>query len=257
MEVPRSESQSFMTDSASTSLDDGADDDSLEYRSFEPLAIVSIMLGLVSPVAVYQPLLSVLPIFGLLTAAVALGKIGDGQSRTGRGLAIAGLVLSTFFLAVPLARYSSAQWMLRQQAVPVATEFLERLRAGQPQQAMLLQMAPDYRPPIDDGLWSYYRNDQAARQQLETFVKHPFVRMLLALGKDADVKLLKVNGVAAGKSTGLADVHYTVTFTDADGKRKTLVVGILLERRGKLMNAELNPWRILEFTTEFNDRPPV
>jgi hypothetical protein len=55
----------------------------------------------------------------------------------------------------------------------------------------------------------------------------------------------------------LADVHYTITFKDEDGQRKTLVVGILLERHAQPMNAELNPWRVREFTAEMNDRAPI
>lgn len=246
-----------MSESSPTLNSSDADDDALEYRSLEPLAVVSVLLGLASPVAIFQPLLAVVPILGLLTAVVAVAKIGADRARSGRSVAIAGMVLSTLFLAVPLARYASAQMMLRGQAVPVATEFLERLRQQHPEEAMLLQMAPDYRPPIDDGLWSYFRNDQEARTQLQAFVKQPFVRMLLALGPDAEVKLLKVNGIGAGNRMALADLHYTVTFTDEDGQRKTLVVGIFLERRGQPLNAELNPWRIREFTTDFADRPPV
>jgi len=246
-----------MSDPSPTLDSSEAEDDALEYRSLEPLAIVSVLLGLASPVAIFQPLLTVIPILGLLTAVVAVAKIGSERARTGRGVALAGLVLSTFFLAVPLARYASAQMMLRGQAVPVATEFLDRLQRQRPEEAVLLQMAPDYRPPIDDGLWSYFRNDQEARTQLQAFVKQPFVRVLLALGPDAEVKLLKVNGIGAGNQFALADLHYTVTFRDDDGQRKTLVVGILLERRAQPMNAELNPWRIREFTTDFADRPPV
>jgi hypothetical protein len=246
-----------MSDSSPSVASSDADDDSLEYRSVEPLAIVSVLLGLASPVAIFQPLLTVIPILGLLTAVIAVAKIRGDRARSGRGVAVAGLVLSTFFLAAPLARYASAQMMLRGQAAPVAQEFLNRLQQQHPEQAALLQMAPDYRPPIDDGLWSYYRNDNAARTQLQSFVQEPFVRMLLALGPDADVKLLKVNGIGAGNQMALADLHYTVTFTDEDGQRKTLVVGILLERHAQPMNAELNPWRIREFTTDFQDRPPV
>lgn len=246
-----------MTEPSPLETSSEVDDDALEYRSLEPLAIVSVLLGLASPLAIFQPLLAVVPILGLLTALVAFVKIGGERARSGRGVALVGLVLSTFFLALPLARYASAQFMLRGQAVPVASEFLERLRQQRPEQALLLQMAPDYRPPIDDGLWSYYRNDEEARTQLEAFVKQPFVRMLLALGPDADVKFLKVNGIGAGNQLALADLHYTVTFTDEDGQRKTLIVGILLERRAQPMNAELNPWRIREVTTDFHDRPPV
>lgn len=233
------------------------DDDALEYQTLEPLAMLSVLLGLASPVAIWQPLLAVVPIVGLLAAAAALSKIRGDRSRSGRNVALIGVVLSTFFLAAPLARYATAQIMLRRQAVPVAAEFLERLRQQHPEQAVLLQMAPDYRPPIDDGLWSYFRNDGEARNQLQSFVQHPFVRMLLALGSDSEVKFLKVNGISAGNRMALIDLHYTVTFTDEDGERKTLVVGILMERRTQPMNAELNPWRIREFTTDLNAQPPV
>lgn len=246
-----------MSDTSPSSNSDDDDGDALEYRALEPLAIVSLLLGLASPVAIFQPLLSVVPILGLLTASVALAKIARDRTRGGRNVALAGIVLATFFLALPLARYASAQLLLRGQAVPVATEFLQRLRNRHPEQAVLLQMAPDYRPPVDDGLWSYIRNDDAARKQLRTFVEQPVVRMLLALGPEAEVKLFKVNGVGSGNKMALADVHYTITFKDEDGQRKTLVVGILLERHAQPMNAELNPWRVREFTAEMNDRPPI
>ena len=65
-----------MSDPSPTSASDESDDDALEYRSLEPVAIVSVLLGLASPVAIFQPLLAVLPILGLLTAGVALTKIG-------------------------------------------------------------------------------------------------------------------------------------------------------------------------------------
>ncbi len=232
-----------------------AADGEFEYRSIDPLAIASLLLALASPVAIFQPLLTVVPSIGLLTAAISLTRIG--RERGGRALAIAGLTLSTFFLVLPLARYVSAQLLLRSQAVPVATEFLERLQRRHPEEAVLLQMAPDYRPPLDEGLWSYFRNDEQARQQIQEFVQEPLVRMLTALGQDAEVKFFKVNAIVSGKRFALANVHYTVTFTDEDGDRKTLVISILLERHGQPMNADLNPWRIREFTTDVNKRPPV
>ena len=59
-----------------------ADDEALEYRSLEPLAIVAVLLGLASPVAIFQPLLAVVPILGLLVLPLgAAWLMGDKLSE--------------------------------------------------------------------------------------------------------------------------------------------------------------------------------
>jgi len=239
-----------MADTATTHSLESADD-SPDYRTVEPLAIIAALLGITAPLVLFNSLLCVLPIIGGATAVIALTRIARDPARTGRAAALAGLALATFFLALALARYGSEQWLLGRQSRPVADQFMESLRARSPEQAVLLQAAPDDRPPVDDGLWSFIRNDVEMRQKLEKLVARPEIRMLLALGDKADVRFYKTNAASAGKAIALVDNWYTVTFTDTDDKKKTILFGVFLERR-PVMNSELNPWRVRDFTTQFD-----
>ena len=225
------------------------DDESLEYRSVEPMAVVAALLGVASPAALLHPVLCVVPILGLLAATVALVRIRREQLRSGVALALVGLGLGSFFLGMPLARYAALNLILPRQARPVADEFLALLQQGKPQEAMLLYMPPDFRPPADDGLWSYYRHDDESRNQLLAFVQDPPIRMLLALGQDAEIRLYKANALVADRDRAFIDYWYTVSFTDDDDQRKTMIFGVLLER-GPVMDETLNPWRVQQYTTE-------
>ncbi len=240
-----------MPDSSFSALPDVSEDDALEYRPVEAWAIVALLLGLASPLALVDPLLSLVPVIGLLAALVALSRISGDPLRPGRRAALAGMALSALFLMVPLAHYTSANWLLARQARPVADEFVKDLRERNPQQALLLTMVPDRRPPNDDGLWSFYRNDAESQQDLRMFVDKPAIRMLLALGDRADIRFYKTNKVAAGRTVGLVDYWYTVTFVDDDGRKKTIMFGLLMERK-QPQDRSLNPWRVKDFTTDFN-----
>lgn len=237
-----------MANAPSTQSLSSGDDESLEYRSIEPLAIVALLLGLLSPVAMIAALWCVVPLFGLAAARGALVKIVRDERR-GRALALVGLSLSAIFLMIPLAAYASSQWLLARQGRLAADQFVAFLREQSPEKAMLLQMAPDFRPPIDDGLWSFYRNDAQAQNQMRKFVAQPSIRMLLNLGDRADIQFYKTNAALAGNRTALVDYWYTVTFTDDDDRKKTILFSVFLERN-PTENSELNPWRVRDFSAD-------
>ena len=227
-----------------------AGEESLEYHSVEPLAVVALALGLLSPLALIASLWCVVPLFGLAAAGGALLRI-DRDERRGRGLALVGLALAAFFLMVPLARYGSSQWLLARQGRLAADQFVAYLREQSPHKALVLQMAPDYRPPIDDGLWSFFRNDKEGQQQLRELVTHPSIRMLLALGDRADIQFYKTSAALAGHKMGLVDYWYTVTFTDSDNRKKTILFSVLLERK-PAESKDLNPWRVKDFSIDID-----
>jgi hypothetical protein len=209
---------------------------------------VALLAGLFSPLALIAGLLGAIPLFGLAVASGALLRIARDERR-GRGLALTGLALSGFFLALPLARYASSQVLLARQGRTAADEFVAFLHAGSPEKAVLLQMSPDFRPPIDDGLWSFFRNDAQANKQLREFVTKPYIRMLLALGDRADIQFYKTNASIAGNGLAYVDYKYTVTFTDEDQQKKTILFSVMMERK-PTENSALNPWRVKDFSAD-------
>jgi hypothetical protein len=236
-----------MVDSAPVDSPDSITEPELQYRAVEPWAIVAVILGLFAPAALAAPVLWFVPILGLLASATALRKISRESRRSGRALALVGLALATFFLVAAIAQSASTQWLLIRQARPVADQFVEFLLQGSPEKALLLHLVPEYRHPIDEGLWSYYRHNDEARADLRKFVHNPTIRLMLALGNRAQVRYYKTASLGTDNGVGLVDLWYTVTFTDAGGRKKTYVVSLLMERR-PIDDPDLNPWRVRDFS---------
>lgn len=71
----------------------------VDYRAVSSLAVASVVIGLVSFVALFDWSLAVVPAIGLVTGGVALVQIRSRpRELTGRGLARAGALLSLGFL---------------------------------------------------------------------------------------------------------------------------------------------------------------
>lgn len=226
---------------------DSESDPRIEYRSVERWAFVAFFLGLLSPLALTAPVLWFLPILGLLAGGVALGKIRREPGRPGRVLALVGLALSTFFIVLPVAQIVSAQWLLPRQARPVADQFLEYLRQRSPEKAVMLHWLPDYRHPMDDQRWLFFRTSDEAKADLRQFVDAPAIRMMLALGERAQVSFYRTSAVGASGNVAQVDYWYAVTFTDDDGRKKTYFFTVLLERK-PTQDPNLNPWRVRDFS---------
>ncbi|MEQ8849289.1 hypothetical protein [Botrimarina sp.] len=90
-------------------------DDSLEYRSVHSFAVVGLLVGVISAVALFTAgrsleatlLMAPIPIAGLIVSVLALRSIAAApETYTGRPLAMVGAALSAFFL-VSSVGYSS------------------------------------------------------------------------------------------------------------------------------------------------------
>lgn len=222
----------------------------IEYRSVEPWAIGSLLIGMASPLALLAPLLWLVPPLGMLASSVALARLRRDASRIGRTPALVGLGLSILFGVAPFARMASDYVLLRDQARPLADQFVEYVRQDRPEKAVSLRVAPDARPTLDDlddeGLWKFYRQNAEAKRDLTAFVSVPIVRTMLALGPRADVRFYRTAGIGTDGSYAQVVYWYTVTFVDEQEKKKTFLVGVVLDRKPTQMPG-LSPWRVKDF----------
>jgi len=223
------------------------DDSPFEYQSVEPWAFVSLVMGLLSPLALTAQVMWFVPLLGWLSGGMALARIRSARGRPGRALVLVGLALSTFFIVVPAARMISARILLAEQPRPVADKFFEYLQQGHPEKALMLQWVPDYRNGVGDNPWLFFRSDTEANADLKKFVSQPIVRMLLALGDEAEVRYYRTTRMGFSSDLARVEYWYAVTFTDEDDqKKKTYFIGVLLERK-PTRDPDLNPWRVSNF----------
>lgn len=225
------------------SEDDGAVLDG--YRTVNGSALLGLLLGLSSVVALVSPILLIVPLAGLLCSWRALATLADRQvAQTGRGLAYFGLLLSvTFGVASPTAAWGD-RWFLVQSTQPVIQAWFELLRTNQPEKALQLTLPPDLRRPIDDNLARYYRTHFDAHQRLESFVAEPTTKTLLLLGDRAQVRLYDNYPPVVQEHRESVALVYAVSYDD-DGTRTTFFVQMGLERVPD-KNGGPPRWRIVQ-----------
>jgi len=226
----------------------GADDE-VGFRTISVLSIVSLVLGLASPLAMIAPLLLVLPITGAVLALLAIRRIAvsDG-ALIGRTAAVIGLVLSVAWASAPLARAAVAKEMLSRQARDVALDWFHLLQQGDAKQAFDLTLAsrqasaPANRPGPDGA---------PVVPPFDAFRADPVVKFLLEHAASAPVHYVRDIAFDASSSQGpRIRQEFTVRAgKDSNGPSDTSIELILQRAR------EYNdgPWQWLVSAYESDD----
>ena len=190
-----------------------------------------------------DPLLWALPALGTIFSVWGLRRIRSRKGELiGRKLAWPGLILSLLFLALAPADLLAYRWMIRSEARQFSALWFRYLSQEEPQKAFQLYQSPQFRQPLDDRLWDYYRHTPQQRDALNKFVKLPVVRTLLALGPKAQVRFYQTGGEGREDDNDWVDQYYAATYEE-QGERKSFFVLVHMSRQ-KLGNGQAG-WRIL------------
>ncbi len=201
-----------------------------EYRALSVPAVVGLIAGLLSPLAMIDPLIWLLPLLGLIFSTVGLWQIArNAPEMTGRKMALTGLTLSILFGVMVTTHWVTYRWLVNREARQFAQMWFEFLRQDEPHKAHQLTLHPDYRQPVDDTLWEFYRGDPRWDGQLRSYVDRPLVRTLLVLGDDCRIRRYHGGPVKrTGTKDGLLQI-YAVT-REEGGRKKTFFIGLEMQR---------------------------
>ncbi|MGE0605765.1 MAG: hypothetical protein AB7O62_01470 [Pirellulales bacterium] len=200
------------------------------YRALYPLTAVSLALGTVSGIAFVSSALLVVPILALLTGIWGWRAVSRAPDTwTGQRLAIAGVVLAMFFGGAAFARYSSRQAHLLAAADATAMEWFGYLAHNELHKANQLEIKPSKRLPIDENLWTAYKEDDKLNARLRDDVKLGGVRALLVLGERAHVRPCAVVSQNWHEGTDTIKRMFHVSF-EQDGKLRSFFVELQLSR---------------------------
>lgn len=128
-----------------------------EYRPINPLVIAACLAGLLSLLAVFHPLLWVLPVAAIIISLAAIVRVSTGQRRSsGRNAAIFALCVAVFAGAYAPARAISRERTLLSAARAKAEAWLALIQQGRVQEAHQLTMQPELRFQGPGSLASHY-----------------------------------------------------------------------------------------------------
>lgn len=155
------------------------------YQSPSVAAIAALILGLASPLAIFHPLLLVIPFVGAVVALLALSRIAASEGAlVGRKAALLGLFLSLASAAGILSHDAVIRRFRVAQASEAARQWIELALAGDMERAYWLKAGV----PIPDP----NRPEQFGPSGVNPFVQFlddPNVKAVMAAGPEADIRL--------------------------------------------------------------------
>ena len=214
-----------------------------EYRAVSGTAVAALVVGLLAPLAMIDPLLWAVPIAGLLLGLVALWRVYRLRpALIGRKAALIGLFLSLLWGVAGPSDFAAFRCMLRREARQFARAWFGFLADNEPQKAHQLTVYPTYRQAFDERLDSFYREGSKWRSELDGYALHPPVRTLLDLGPRAEVRYLRTTNQCREQGSDLVDQLYAVR-SEENGRPQEFEVSMQLQRV-YLDDGRAN-WRIL------------
>jgi len=179
----------------------------VRYRDLNKLALVALLVGLASVLALVHPLLTLVPVVGVACALISLRTIrSNPEIWTGAWLAVIGLVLSLFFLGWGFGWSATRPGRLATQAQRFADDWFKLAQRNELYAAHQLRIDTPSRAPVTARLDDYYRSQPAdMRDAFQSFSKSPVIEALVNAGPEHPPEFV---GVARTESAGLTDTLY-------------------------------------------------
>jgi len=211
---------------------DAGEADLAQYRVVSPFAVVALLLGLSSFLALLQPLLVILPLLGIAASLIALRIIAaDPSSRAGRTVALAALALAVAFAAATPAKNVSRNWIVKSRARRFATQWLELVRDGQLDRAHQLTLAAARRQSPEIPLAEFYLNNFDAARARTEFFNDTFAGELAGLGQQGQLRFERVLRHEAIKGGDHIRQLYSLRFEESAGREPlSLRIGVQRDR---------------------------
>jgi len=228
-----------------TELDASADGlaDVDSYRAVSPWAVLTLLFGVASALAFVHPLLALIPLLALFSAAVALRQIRHyWPTYIGRWAALLGLWLAVLVLVAVPTRWLVWHVMVEDEAIRFGDQFMQLVADGKPIEAHQLSLPNNLRLPTDDSMLEIYRSDPARIDGVRSFSADRPLRILLALGERADVRLYEVESVVTNGTSAAVSLLYAITFDD-QGTRRTFFERLILLRESR-PNDSRSGWKV-------------
>jgi hypothetical protein len=209
------------------------------------LSVVSLLLGLASPLCLAAPLLWAIPLFGAALAMVTARRVASSDGALiGRRAAVIGLALSVASLCTAATRSIVSDQMLSQQARSIALEWFALVESGDVSTAYAYTTdstrAP--LPPIEPG------HSAPPRDPIGDFRGVPLIHFLISAGKGARTEFDK--DLEITESNGTIHVKQQFLVIPAGGAESSAVVVHVTAERARRSVLDGPKWLLMEYGSD-------
>ena len=215
-----------MTTADQVQLDQQEDNGQLSnYRPLSGLAVIAVVLGLASALAILSPALWILPLVGLVASVIALRRIAlSDPPMVGRKAALAGLLLSVFWGVSGATTHLSQRWITRSQAQQVAHAWFQYMLQGHTPRAHQLTIDPERRELRLDELDTIYATTPHLVERLESFMNEPGPTVVLRFDAKADVRYVQTENQFRSRDNDYVLMQFELQQPGTSGQTQQVVV---------------------------------
>jgi hypothetical protein len=225
----------------------GGSNDDVPIGDISALALVSLVLGMASPLSLVAPLLWAIPLVGAALAIMTIRRIASSDGAlVGRLAAVIGLALCVGSLAAAASRSIVTEQVLSRQAREFATEWLGVLQSGDTQTAFGYTAA-SMRGPAPPPPPGAPAEPEPKRDPLADFRDHPLVRYMTSVGKDAEVKFDRQVGNGP-ETAGDARLTEDFSVTPVKGSSAPAVTVHVALQRSQPTSLSPGKWLISDYS---------
>ena len=201
-----------MDETATTTMNAGSESSQFAYRPLSKLAIVCLVLGLLSAVALVTPALWIVPLVAVLSGAVAWKSTARGESA-GFWFAVVGIVLASFWGAYAVAYHQVRLHGLKSSTRDYAVTWMQMVNGGEVDKALQFMSATkgDTKPPAVT-YEEYYSEDPTRREALDDMLQRASIRTLVDHSGEMDY--LRGNVKHYSKTTAVVSHVFRFTYED-------------------------------------------
>jgi hypothetical protein len=182
-----------------------------QYRSLSGLAVLALLLGLVSVVALTHPAGWLVPALAIACGLWSLRRIArHADALTGAPLAVVGLVLGLLFLSWGPTSFLSDRWLINRHARQFGQQWLTAVFDGQLSKAYQATLPVHERQPEGTKLDEYYENNPLRRAERDAYFNDGFPKQLAQLKQQGRFVFERNQGIAVEPTYTLASPRFFI-----------------------------------------------
>ena len=191
-----------------------------QYHPLSLTSVVSLVVGLLSCLALAHPILYVVPVIAIVLSLVAIHRIrsADGEV-TGHNFAVIGLALACLFGSWALAYELTSRKLLSEQARWVVDQWITYVQNGELQQAHQLMLRPQDRAPRDVSLANHYLGNIKFRQAFQRVFAAEPAKAIAAAGMKSEIRFHKTIEILKDTANSAVNQEYTFKDPNSNGRR--------------------------------------
>jgi hypothetical protein len=184
------------------------DEDVATYRPVSRMAVVGLLVGIVSFLALAHPILWCVPPLAILFCLWGLRNIRRSKgSLSGHGIAVVGILLALFFAGGALANFSVRRMITYRQGAMVADRWIQLVEEGAIYHAHQWVLPWVTREAPGVPLEGFYDSDEG-KSSFDQFVREDPGLTLSQIGPEDRIELLGCQDVTITRRNRFVDFRY-------------------------------------------------